>query len=157
LPLAQPDRADDTLVPEGVPPITGRALRLLVAEDHPINQKLMSSVLSKLGHACVLAEHGRKALEIYRQDPDFDLVLMDMQMPEMDGLQATRAMRSLEAERGWSRVPIAAMTANVLDSDRQACSLAGMDHHLAKPLRIAELEPLLQSWARPTGGVSRSG
>ncbi len=112
------------------------ALDVLVAEDNPVNQLLIEAVLLRLGHRPVLVGNGREAVEQVRSRP-WALVLMDMQMPELDGAAATRAIRALGGRT--ARVPIVAMTANAGAEDRRACLAAGMDDHLAKPVDTAAL------------------
>ena len=114
-------------------------LSLLLAEDHPVNRKLALALLNGRGHRVTVAENGRQALDRWAADPEaFDAVLMDVHMPEMDGLTATRAIRTAEAARGLARaIPIIAMTASVLDGDRDACLQSGMNGYVAKPV-VAE-------------------
>jgi len=107
-------------------------LRVLVAEDNPVNQQLAMRLLQKAGHTVVLASTGKKAIDLYAKQP-FDLVLMDVQMPEMGGLEATRILRERQAV-GESRVPIIAMTAHAIKGDRERCLNAGMDHYVSKPI-----------------------
>jgi two-component system, sensor histidine kinase and response regulator len=125
--------------PEGGAP--GRAassrLRVLVAEDNAVNQTLARRLLEKLGHEVVIAENGQDALRTLEAST-FDLVVMDIQMPLMDGLEATRAIRSAEA-KGERRLPIVAITANAQKDNREQCLAAGMDDFLTKPLRATEL------------------
>ena len=111
-------------------------LRILLAEDHITNQKLALYTLEKLGYRADVASNGLEALEALERQ-DYDVILMDMQMPEMDGLEATRLIRGLSA--GFHQPRIIAMTANVTREDRQACLDAGMDDYLPKPIRIEEL------------------
>jgi len=125
-------------------PSTGpaaRPLRVLIAEDNAINRKVAVRTLEKRGHVVQTATNGRRALDaLARRDaPPFDLVLMDVQMPEMDGLAATVAIRQLEKSGGGRRVPIVAMTAHALAGDRERCLSAGMDDYVSKPLRPVEL------------------
>ncbi len=116
-----------------------RPLRILLAEDNPLNQKLAVTLLTRMGHAVTVAENGRVAVtEAVNQS--FDLILMDVQMPEMDGLEATR--RIIEA-LGDARPRIVALTANAMSEDRSATAEAGMDGYLAKPLRREELAAVL--------------
>jgi len=116
------------------------ALHVLLAEDHPINQRLAMTLLQKWGHSVVLAQNGLEAVtEFARQD--FDLVLMDMQMPELGGLDATRQIRAAETE--GKRTPIIAMTANAMEADRLACYEAGMDDFIAKPFDANKLRLLI--------------
>jgi PAS domain S-box-containing protein len=127
----------------GGPPT--RRLRCLVAEDNPVNQQLVIRMLEHAGHDSVLANTGREALQHANNGP-FDLILMDVQMPDMDGLEATAAIRSNELLRG-GRIPIVAMTAHAMPGDRDACFAAGMDGYLTKPLRldtlVVEIERIL--------------
>lgn len=112
-----------------------RKLKILVVEDNPVNQKLAMKMLEKRGHRVVVAENGREALEIYENEW-VDLILMDVQMPEMDGFEATRAIR--EKESG-GHVPIVAMTAHAMKGDRERCLEAGMDDYVSKPVKAEEL------------------
>ena len=118
-------------------------LRILVAEDNVINQQVAVGLLEKFGHHAEVADDGVAAVEQVRSG-DFDLVLMDMQMPGMSGLDATRAIRALD---GAARsVPIIAMTANAMSGDREICLAAGMDDYIAKPIDRTKLETLLDRW-----------
>ncbi|NVO04925.1 MAG: response regulator [Rhodoferax sp.] len=117
-------------------------LRVLLVEDPPINQKLAISLIERSGHQVTLAQNGEEGLQAAMQQA-FDLVFMDMQMPVMDGLEATRAIRAFEASQHRPRVPIVAMTANAMPSDRKACEDAGMDGFLSKPFKANELRALL--------------
>jgi len=119
-------------------------LQVLLVEDHPINQKLAISLIERAGHHVTLAHNGQEGVQAAAQQR-FDMVFMDMQMPVMDGLQATRAIRAHEQAHQLARVPIVAMTANAMPSDRQACADAGMDGFLAKPFQAAQLRELLQA------------
>jgi PAS domain S-box-containing protein len=124
-------------------PAAGRRLRVLVAEDHPVNQRLAVRLLEKRGHAAVVAGNGKEALAALEKE-DFDLVLMDVQMPEMDGFEATAAIRGRE-QGGKTHIPIVAMTAHAMKGDRERCLAAGMDAYLAKPLQRRELFELLET------------
>ena len=115
-----------------------RSLRVLLAEDNPINQTLATRILERLGHKVQVVNDGKEALELARAQ-DFDLIFMDVQMPEMDGLEATKAIRTVEAGTG-KHVPIVAMTAHAMKGDRETCLSAGMDAYLSKPIRIDELK-----------------
>jgi two-component system, sensor histidine kinase and response regulator len=116
---------------------TTRPLRILLAEDSAVNQKLAIALLHPRGHEVMVANNGREALARLA-DHDFDLVLMDVQMPEMDGLTATRQIRQREAGSG-RHVPIIAMTAHAMKGDRERCLAAGMDGYVSKPIRASEL------------------
>jgi CheY-like chemotaxis protein len=118
--------------PEGRP-----ALRVLVAEDSKANQLVAVGLLEKMGHSVRLAGDGAEALAAVQAEP-FDLILMDVQMPQVDGLQAAAAIRTLEAARG-TRTPIVALTAHAVTGDRERCLAAGMDAYLSKPLRRQQL------------------
>ena len=123
-----------------------RSLRVLVAEDNEVNQKVVVRMLERLGHHPAVASNGREAVEALSA-ATFDLVLMDCQMPEMDGFEATRRIRALTV--GRRHLPILALTANASDADRQRCLEAGMDGHLAKPLKLERLAEALASWTTP--------
>jgi CheY-like chemotaxis protein len=123
-----------------------KGLSVLVAEDNEINALLTRTLLTRLGHQPTVAQNGAAALESYRAavraGTPFDYVLMDVNMPEMDGIEATRRIRAAEAASGAARTPIVALTANAFGEDREACLAAGMDDFLVKPLdreRLAEL------------------
>ncbi|HEX5053205.1 MAG TPA: response regulator [Planctomycetota bacterium] len=118
-----------------------RVLRILVADDNAVNQKLIERILTRDGHSVSLADNGRHCCELFAAEP-FDLVLMDMQMPIMNGLEATAAIRQQQraADR---RVPIIALTANTTPEDRDACLRAGMDEVLAKPVSLPRLRAML--------------
>jgi two-component system sensor histidine kinase/response regulator len=109
-----------------------RALRVLVVEDNPVNQQLALHLLERRGHSAMVAENGREALSAIEKYK-FDLVLMDVQMPEMGGLEATQAIREREKFMG-GHLPVVAMTAHAMQGDRERCFEAGMDGYLAKPL-----------------------
>jgi PAS domain S-box-containing protein len=118
-----------------------RRLRILVAEDNPVNQRVAIRLLEKGGHAVTLANHGGEAV-VALDRGEFDLVLMDVQMPEMDGFEATRVIREREAGTG-RHIPIVAMTAHAMKGDRERCLAAGMDDYLAKPVQRSELDRVL--------------
>ena len=124
-----------------------RQLRILVAEDNDVNQILINAVLARMGHRVHLVANGQLAVEAVRRG-DYDLVLMDLQMPGMDGVEATQAIRALGG--AFASLPIIAMTANAFDEDRQACLAAGMDDYVAKPI---DVERLAQAIARCTVAV----
>ncbi|MCL4205134.1 MAG: response regulator [Pirellulaceae bacterium] len=127
-------------------------LRVLLAEDSLFNQKLAVGLLERRGHSVVVAQHGREALAAIEQN-SFDLVLMDIQMPEMDGLEATRAIRARELDCG-GHLPIIAMTAHAMKGDRERCLEAGMDAYVAKPVRAKDLFDAIDQLLR-SAGISR--
>jgi PAS domain S-box-containing protein len=120
-----------------------RSMRILLAEDNRVNQRLATHVLEREGHHVQVAGSGREAIALLERE-DFDLVLMDIQMPDLDGLQATAQIRQMERTSG-KRLPIVAMTAQTGDSDRQLCLKAGMDAYVSKPIRVSELMNLIES------------
>ena len=117
-------------------------LRVLVAEDNAINQKLIAKLLSRDGHSVTLVTNGQEAIEALER-LEVDLVLMDVQMPVMDGLEATRQIRRGEAGRSRHQ-RIVAITANAFDGDREKCIAAGMDDYLTKPIQSSELRRILK-------------
>jgi len=120
-----------------------QSLRILVAEDNAVNRQLVTALLSKRGHTIVSVVNGREAVAAVTNGA-FDIVLMDVQMPEMDGLEATTAIRKLEAVTG-AHVPIIALTAHAMKGDREICVAAGMDEYLSKPLNPKQLFALIES------------
>ncbi len=122
-----------------------RQLRILLAEDNIVNQRLGRELLQRVGHDVEIAEDGLQAVEMV-QAGGFDLVLMDVSMPQMDGLEATAAIRIAEAEQDAKRIPIVAMTAHALKGDRQTCLDAGMDDYLPKPLNRQRLYEVVAHW-----------
>ncbi|MBL8179532.1 MAG: response regulator, partial [Bryobacterales bacterium] len=118
------------------------AVRVLLAEDNVVNQRLIQKLLLRRGHTVELAANGLEAVERYRKG-DIDLILMDVQMPHLDGLEATAQIRQLEQGLG-RHVPIVALTANALDGDRQNCLAAGMDAYVSKPVHTAELYRIVE-------------
>src|SRR5439155_6300415 len=122
---------------------TTRPLRVLLAEDSIVNQRLAVGLLERHGHRVTIANNGREALELAEQD-NFDVILMDVQMPEVDGLEATRTIRQRE-ERSGQHVPIIAMTAHALKGDRERCLAVGMDEYVAKPVRERQLLTALRT------------
>ena len=134
----------------GITPSAG-GLAILVAEDNEINALLARALLLKMGHQPTVAANGVEAIEFWRAaqaaGTPFDRVLMDVHMPSLDGLEATRRIRALEAETGTARTPILALTANAFTEDREACYAAGMDGFLVKPLDRESLAAALASGA----------
>jgi CheY-like chemotaxis protein/HPt (histidine-containing phosphotransfer) domain-containing protein len=125
-----------------------RPLRVLVAEDNLVNRKLVTRLLQKRGHRISAVDNGRAALEAATSATGrkFDVVLMDVQMPEMNGLEATAAIRQREQSRG-THVPIIALTAHAMPADRERCLAAGMDGYLAKPIDVEELIAAVEAYA----------
>ena len=119
-------------------------LRVLVADDSPVNQEVTLGLLELRGHTVQVADNGREAVEAFRKHA-FDVILMDVEMPEMDGLTAAATIRGLEKE-GNHRVPILAMTAHVLNSVKEQCLDAGMDGYISKPIEPEELYQALETY-----------
>jgi protein-histidine pros-kinase len=129
----------ETQIPAGVAPAGARAsLRILLAEDNAVNQRLTARLLEKMGHVVTIVENGQIALRLLSEQK-FDLVAMDMQMPIMDGLEATEKIRAGERKSG-KHLPIIAMTANAFEEDRQKCQRAGMDGYITKPVTAKAIE-----------------
>ena len=119
-------------------------LRVLLAEDNPVNRQLAVRLLEKRGHHVVVATNGREALEALEKE-SFDLVFMDVQMPEMDGMEATAVIRENEKGRDCHQT-IIALTAHAMKGDRERCLAAGMDGYLSKPIRREELDEILNHY-----------
>ena len=117
---------------------TKRSLNILLAEDNLINQKLAVSLIQRMGHKVSVAQDGKEAVEAIEREK-FDIILMDVQMPGMDGLEATQAIRIREGLTGRPRIPIIAMTAYAMAGDRERCFEAGMDGYVSKPINTQEL------------------
>jgi len=122
-----------------------RSERVLLVEDNPVNQRLAIKQLEKLGFEPAVAANGREAVDACAETP-FDLIFMDVQMPEMDGFEATHEIRRREKNGSARHVPIVAMTANARPEDREECLTAGMDDHLSKPVTLADLRAVLDRW-----------
>ncbi len=146
-----PSRSAETPRPGG--PATGETaraerksrLRILVVDDNIVNREVALALLSRLGYETASAHSGQAALEALARS-SFDAVLMDVEMPEMDGFQATRLIREGESQTGCRKTPVIAMTAHALKGDRDRCLGEGMDDYLAKPLRAPELQGVLEKW-----------
>ena len=119
--------------------------RILVAEDNVVNQLVVANMISAKDYEVVIADNGRKAVDLFMSLRPA-AILMDLSMPEMDGYEATRRIREIEAERGYQRTPIIAATAHVLEEDRDRCRLAGMNDFLPKPIRKPQLDQTLDRW-----------
>jgi two-component system sensor histidine kinase/response regulator len=162
--LAKADNAPASAVPSATPIVTQysvreeikRSVRILLAEDNPVNQKLAMLLLGKAGYEVDLANNGEEALKKYTASPGgFDLILMDVQMPKMDGIEASREIRTWERTRpgtagpaanGGRHIPIVAMTANAMKGDREKCIEAGMDDYITKPIRRDIVFAVLNRW-----------
>jgi PAS domain S-box-containing protein len=128
--------------------IPSRALKILLAEDHPVNQRLAVAVLQNWGHTVTVTPNGREALEAWSREP-FDLIVMDVQMPELNGLEATRAIRRME-QGSTNHIPIIAMTAHAFKGDREQCLASGMDGYVSKPINSDDLFATIESVLHPT-------
>jgi PAS domain S-box-containing protein len=129
------------------PPTPERPLDILLVEDNPTNQKVAIALIHHLGHQPVLAANGEEALRLLAGSATFDLILMDCQMPVLDGYQTTRRLRAGAAGQEASRLPVIAMTGNDAEGDRELCLAAGMNDHLAKPISRDGLGEILRRWA----------
>ena len=117
--------------------------KVLLVEDNPVNQKVAAIMLEKMGFSVDVANNGKEAVEAVKEK-DYDLILMDCQMPEMDGYEATRKIRKLGGKK--AKVPIIAMTAHALEGDREKCISAGMDDYISKPVKKEKLEKIIKKW-----------
>jgi signal transduction histidine kinase/DNA-binding response OmpR family regulator len=141
--------------PAAVTPSTAGTLRVLLAEDNPVNQKLAIHLLKAAGHEVRLARDGAQAVELYRAE-SFDLICMDLQMPNMGGIEATAAIRAIERERG-TRTPIIALTAHAMQGDRERCLEADMDGYVSKPIRRDDLRAEIERVLEPAAGIREAG
>ncbi|MCP3940360.1 MAG: response regulator [Desulfobacteraceae bacterium] len=141
-------RQPDIDHPEDDPTFLGkfkkRSPRILLVEDNIVNQKVILCMLSKDGYDVVTADNGAQSIEMFEKD-HFDLILMDIQMPVMGGLDATKKIRTLEKDKKTAHVPIVALTANAMKGDRQICLAAGMDEYLAKPIQKKQLIEMIDN------------
>lgn len=140
------------------PPLVRRPMRVLLVEDNPVNQQVGCMLLEKMGHTVQVAGTGREALERIERTPP-EVVLMDVQMPEMSGLEAVSRLRTLELQTGRPRLPVIAMTAYAMKGDRERCLEAGMDDYVAKPIAEAELQAVLdraQKGIAPTQSLAET-
>ena len=141
--MAELPLADGIVVPPALP----AGLRVLLAEDHPVNQELVVMLLEEVGVQVDVVTDGEAAVQRARAS-SYDLALLDIHMPRMDGLAACRAIRQLP---GWSHVPVVAMTASAFESDREACLAAGMSDFIAKPLLAEVFYAVLKRWLVDAG------
>ena len=130
--------------------------RVLVAEDNPVNQKVATKMLKRIGCRVDVAANGLEAIAMWRQFP-YAMVFMDCQMPELDGLAATERIRQFEQEENLERTPIIAMTANAMVEDREACADAGMDDYAAKPVKLDHLAQLVARWSEQGPTLGKPG
>jgi len=143
--LGQPSRDGDPVITRHLIREARRRLSILLAEDNIVNQKLAAKLLEKRGYRVAVASNGREAVDAFEGER-FDLILMDVQMPEMDGIEATRLIREKEAEHG-GHIPIVAMTAHAMKGDREKCLAAGMDNYMSKPFKPKELYSIIEKAA----------
>ncbi|MGH9528295.1 MAG: response regulator, partial [Terriglobales bacterium] len=132
---------------------SSESLKILLAEDNAVNQRVAVRLLQKSGHSVAVAANGREVLEMLQRD-QFDLILMDVQMPEMDGFETTAEIRRSEKHTGLHQ-PIVAMTAHAMKGDRERCLFAGMDSYLAKPIHSDELNMVLKGYL-PRANLAKS-
>ena len=120
-----------------------QTIQILLVEDNPVNQKLATLILTKAGYKVDVADNGQLAIDAYSASPDkYDLILMDIQMPEKDGLEATKELR----EKGFNKIPIIAMTANAMKGDREICLQAGMNDYISKPIKREIVFEIIEKW-----------
>jgi len=153
LEMSPPVQAPKPAAVEPAVPVDANAPRILVAEDNRVNQKVALQYLKNAGFAATVVADGQEAIDALRKHP-FELVLMDVQMPVMDGLEATRRIRQAQAahEPGFDRaVRIVAMTANAMAGDRELCLAAGMDDYTSKPLTPSGIKTVLDNYLRQSG------
>ena len=147
--LAKKGSIDDKYKSEGntqqplISEETGQSPHILLAEDNPINQKLIRYMLSKAGYKLTIVKNGKKAVDTYAAAPDkFDMIFMDIQMPQMNGIEATELLRS----KGYDDIPIIAMTAQTMKGDREKCLKSGMNDYIAKPLKREDVLRMIKKW-----------
>ncbi len=143
--VPDPEVPDPLITRHTVAEVTNRGIRILLAEDNLINQKVALSILGKLGYKADVVANGLEAVRALELI-DYDVVLMDCMMPEMDGFEATAMIRNPDSKVLNHKVPIIAMTANAMQGDRENCLEAGMDDYLAKPVKKPELAEILEKW-----------
>ncbi len=142
--LAEDQSPSGGMFPPLIPgAVSSRYLQVLLAEDVPANQRLVTAILSRRGHRTEVVANGRDAVNLFRAK-EFDLILMDIQMPGMDGYESARAIRKLEQE-GLRRIPIIAMTAHAFGEDRERCMTAGMDDYISKPFDVGRLVAMVEA------------
>ncbi len=142
--MEQVHQPDVTVTPSNIKQLEKG--KILIVEDNPINQAVTSKMLEKIGFEFEVAANGQEAVKRLQLDHDFRLVLMDCQMPVMDGYEATELIRENESSQQEKRLPVIAMTANTMDGDKEKCMVAGMDDYVAKPVKLTELKETLARW-----------
>ena len=136
------------MIEPNIPEDSHQRLKILLAEDNAVNRVLAQKVLQKQGHTVTSANNGREAVELWQQNQpaQFDIILMDVQMPEMDGLQAASRIREIEKEmQTGGHIPIVAVTAHAMKGDRERCLAAGMDGYISKPIHPGDLTKAIQA------------
>jgi len=128
-----------------------RTGQVMLVEDNVVNRKVAEFLLKKLGLEFLSVENGQEAVNALRNGARPNLILMDMQMPVMDGVTATEHIRAMEAQAGTGRLPIIALTANAFEDDRQRCREAGMDDFITKPINMEALKAVIAKWINTTG------
>ena len=139
------DISDSTKSPAKADSLSQAPLRALVVDDNLVNQKLSSKFLQKLGCEILVVDNGQKAVHQVTES-NFDIVFMDCQMPVMDGYEATKSIRAL-GDTSRNQIPVIAMTANVMEGDRQRCLAAGMNDYITKPFKSGDFQQMLEKWA----------
>lgn len=122
--------------------------KILIVEDNRVNSEVISKIVENNNYKSICVTNGQEALEVIDKDRDFCLVFMDCEMPIMDGFEATANIRKNEKEQNLNRIPIIALTANVMDGYKQTCLENGMDDYLAKPITVGALESMIEKWER---------
>ncbi len=143
-PIREGHRAKDRPTLPATPAGCGKAFRILVAEDHSINQKLIQAILEQLGHQVEIAVNGKEAIK-FLERTNYDIVFMDCQMPELDGFETTKIIRDSSDEK-LKKIPVIAMTASAIKGDRERCLAAGMNDYISKPISIARIKEILVQW-----------
>jgi CheY-like chemotaxis protein len=141
----KPSVADHTEKPSIAQKEKGKSVKILIAEDNPVNQKLIKMILSKAGYQVEIANNGKEAVEKVSASPEkYNLVFMDVQMPELDGLKATEMIR----KKGFDTIPIVAMTAHAMTGDREKCLNAGMDDYMTKPIKKEKVFEIIENLSK---------
>jgi PAS domain S-box-containing protein len=153
--LGQPKMGTTTVITRFTIQDARKRLNVLLAEDNMVNQKLAMRILEKRGHHVVAVSNGKEAIDKYEKE-QFDLVLMDVQMPEVDGFEATQRIRQIEKQKG-GHIPIVAMTAHAMKGDREKCLAAGMDEYVPKPIKTQELHNVIENLALKSIAQNKSG